>query len=232
LVDSITDPNWNSYSFNSCRYYGKNRIVAFGSYDSAVSLASIVRSTDGGLHWEKPFRSSIVDSSWVGVVNDMAENNNDTTLAITDDLPRILMSTDEGKTWKSDLIRLDTVNFNVTGGFGLSWTTNGPIAIVGSGLNFITVKGVIVKSSVKSEIADNNILHLFPNPAMTEVHVHTNSGTGLTFSILDLLGREVRRKFSSDVNDVIFDLNGLKPGLYTVVSQSSAQIAKLIIVGK
>jgi photosystem II stability/assembly factor-like uncharacterized protein len=228
LIDSTTDSAWQSYSFSGCRFRGIDTVIAYGSYDSVVFLSAIVRSTDGGLHWGKPFRSSIVGSSWSGAVNDMTEINNDTTLAITYDLPAIIKSTDAGKTWNTDPIRLDTANFNVTGGFGLNCTKNGPIAIVGSGYNFIIVKGRLSKSSVKSEISDNGGSNLFPNPARTEVHVHTNSSVNI-ISIFDMLGREIRRKKTSVGSDITFDLRGLSSGVYIIISESHQLIGKLII---
>ena len=241
IIDSTIDTNWFWWYFPACRFQGMDTIIAFGDFylsEFNIGLGAIVRTTDGGLTWKKVFESTLdtVNHQWIPSVQDMTLLDRDTVLACAPfDTPQILISADKGETWSKGISILDTADFNVTDCFGLNWTKNGPIAAFGSGGNIGVhpiFKGISIKSSVKPEIIGNNLISLYPNPAMKEVHIRTNSQTG-TISIFDMLGREVRMQSFSEESEVSFDLRGLSSGIYNVISKCNERIqtGKLLISG-
>ncbi len=236
-IDSGLVTNQSIYTFTSCRFQGMDTIIAYGYYRDSVYHALVTRSLDGGISWDKPY-ISLIDTTrhgyhWAGIINDMSDIHNDTVIAATFDLPKLLISTDAGKTWNENQWQLDTT-YGIQQSTGLSWTRNGPLEIVGTGLIDLTsliIKGSVIRSTVLTESITDKGFRIFPNPARTEIEIRSNI-TLHSISLFDMLGREIRRKLIADSKDISFDLHGLSPGIYTIVSGEHQMLGKLIIRGE
>ncbi len=234
IVDSVHTPNWQNYFFNSCRFHGMDTIIAYGYFMDSIYHALISRTIDGGLSWEKPYVSRIDTTKhgyfWAGIVNNMTEIYNDTVIAATFDLPKLLLSTNAGKSWNENQWQLDT-SYGITESTGLSWTSNGPVVIVGSGLidlASLILKGTITRSFVPEQIIRDKGIRIFPNPAQTEVQIRSDIPLH-SVSLYDMLGREIRNKLTFGTKNISFDLHGLSPGFYTMSTGDHQKLGKLMI---
>ncbi len=232
LVDSTADSTWNSYYFTRCNFDGDTIIAYGGDYYNGGSLGAITRSTDKGMHWEKPFVHEDIF-----VISNMSPLNRDTLLASSFGVQNILFSLDKGKTWRIDSMILDTDYSTVTC-YGLDWS-NGPVAIYSNDFvildnrSGLILQGSTVRASVETNIPSNNNAAFYPNPASSEIVISTHISLKMVY-IFDMLGREVRRGLISEDGTVRFHLQELSQGIYhAIILQGGVRLSlgKFIIGG-
>ena len=228
LVDSTID-QWKSYGFGDCRFHGMDTIIAFGSFREGTSLifrAVITRSTDGGLHWEKPFKSSNA-----GGVASMTDIDNDTIYAITENPRRLLMSIDAGNTWQENIVQLDTIYVTDAYSPQLRRTRHGLIALMDSNTSTVVAKGTQSISSVNYSGTIGYNQRVYPNPATTTLYV-VSVETSTPYKIVDVLGRIVMSGMVPDHNTLILDISSLPRGLYYVLVERADIPGVFVVVGK
>jgi len=228
LVDSTID-QWKSYGFGDCRFRGTDTIIAFGSFREGTNLifhAAITRSVDGGMHWDKPYKSL-----FAGGVASMTDIDKDTIYAITDNQRRLLMSADAGSTWQESILQLDTL-YSVNNYGQLSRSRNGLIALMDSNTSTVIVKGRQSISGINSysgTIGYNQ--RVYPNPATTTLNI-VSVEASTPYKIIDVLGRTVMSGMVLDHNTLTLDISGLPKGLYYVLVERADIPGDFVIVGK
>jgi hypothetical protein len=222
-MDSIADPKYR-YVFSRCDFGKDDLIIAHGTYwpSDTVSIfggnPTIMRSTDGGYTWGKPFVDS---STYLARIMYLTSLDRDTILGGGGDDFHYVMSTDRGTTWKIDSIRIDT-NYKPYNCFGIQMLQDGhPIAIFGPvgspALLSIIVRGEYEQSHV--EVIERIIYYtyIYPNPSSGIVNIESIDKSGAPVYVTDILGREVKRSTLSSDGKLRLDLSFLPHGIYNVL---------------
>jgi photosystem II stability/assembly factor-like uncharacterized protein len=241
LIDHTSDTNSSSYYFTDCVFGGSDTIIAYGGYYNQGQYAAIVRTTDGGAHWEKPFTGNVSNTNQfdkiIYTITNMSPIHRDTILAASFGISKTLMSTNDGETWRTDTIATDT-NYNTIVCTGLGWGKNVPLAIYNTGggtsVTSIIIKGKLPVLTGVSEITRDRMASIFPNPASTSVRIYSGMSSKIV-SVYDILGREVLQGLCSTEGDAIFDVRKLNNGMYNVYGEENGKrryIGKFIIEGK
>lgn len=226
-----SDPKYKHYLLTSCNFGGGDTVIATGiDYyrDTFPGDGLIIRSVDGGKHWEQPttFRNSLIDIRYTTPLN------HDTVLAGGWGGSKIIVSTAHGSTWKVDSLVLDT-NYPVYTPFGLSMTGDGhPIGIFShaffKGSTGILARGTLATSKVESYERIIYNTYIYPNPASSEVNIISIDIKRPVY-LYDILGREVLKSVTSLQGKVTFDVSRLPIGVYSIVLD---HFAKMLPIGK
>jgi len=232
IFDSLT-PRSYAYVPAACTFSNGDTILAYGKYyqkdtiDLFNGYGLIVRSIDGGQHWEKAYTFETI---YFDQISHTTQLDRDTVLAIGSAVPNVLLSTDRGYSWRIDSLVMDTSYYTI-GSNGIAMAGDGhPIALLTSlpTLNdqSIILRGELKKASVYDLIAYKT--HVYPNPTTGSVTISSIDVSRPVF-IYDLLGREVLKGTLSASGNITFDLTSFPPGLYTIILNHNG---KMIPVGK
>ncbi|MBS1902589.1 MAG: T9SS type A sorting domain-containing protein [Bacteroidetes bacterium] len=221
IFDSLSDPK-NHYDIENCTYTSGDTILAYGrlwpkdTVDIGGGYGLIMRSTDGGVTWEKP---SIYPTSKISYVTKTTPLDRDTIYADGFSNFNILFSTDRGASWRSDTIIVDT-SFSPSACWGLAMTGDGhPIA----SFSFDIFPRASILSRGRSGLSHVEVVekiryytYCYPNPAHNVVHIssidHSNR-----YGLYDIFGRVVARGVLSAEGTADIDVSHLPPGMYAVV---------------
>ena len=233
IFDSLTVPRWYAYIVTYCTFGGGDTILAYGRFAQKDTLDAydgnglIIRSLDGGKHWEKPFTFPNIYFTQIEYTTDM---NRDTVIAVGHSANHILLSTDRGASWKVDSLVIDT-SYSADWPGGIAMTSDAHLIASFSPsplLNgqSVLIRGEISKANVYDMIAYET--HVYPNPAAGIVTVSSIDVSRQVF-VYDLLGREVLKGTLSTSGNITFDLTSFPPSLYTIILNHNG---KMIPVGK
>ncbi|MEP7234018.1 MAG: T9SS type A sorting domain-containing protein [Ignavibacteriota bacterium] len=232
FIDHVIDTSWRHYEFYNCEFSGGDTIIAFGAYHNTGYQGVVVRSVDGGLHWEKPWifpdPSQIVYLSPVG---------RDTIIAAGTNKYHILMSFNHGETWRVDSLLLkEEPKFPLNNCRGLAWGSTGPIAAFSGngqrGAEVSLLHEVLWHSSVDKSPPLDLSLSIYPNPASSEVTVSSQVNCD-KICIFDLLGRKVAESKLSSDGKAHIDVSGLDNTSYQVATIKGEHIVsrgRLIVI--
>jgi hypothetical protein len=133
--------------------------------------------------------------------------------------PLYLFSVDNGVTWRTDTLRMDSNYLQLIEDIEL--TDNGtPIAIstiMSPGVSpTIIARGERASSAV---IIHNNTseTRIYPNPSSGIVNIQSIDKTGAGITVIDILGREVYRGKLSNEGTASLDLRNVPKGIYYIV---------------
>jgi hypothetical protein len=237
-VDPASDTTADFYYFNTARYCGNDTIFILGIYGFNGEHGAIVRSIDGGEHWDTPFTSSY-PSKYYSITG----LEKDTLFAAGEDiLGYYSFSTDRGNTWKRDSLRIIKKDYGNGGAEFcrvIEWAGDSPLRLFSeAGIyspNFTGIlRGAFSKSSV-IENYDNQPQNLiYPNPASSIITIFTNR-EGTEIIIFDQLGREMKRVVSLPSGATNFTVKDLPNGIYTVIFRTDGRgfvFGKFIVAKK
>ena len=226
FVDSTIDSLWQYYQFTDCNFTGGDTICAFGGYGFHGTYGVIVRSIDGGMHWEKPYTFGNTFS-----ITAMTSLAMDTVIAAGVGIQFVHISTDKGRSWRADSLVVD-ISAYVNSCHGLCWVGDGPLGVFAGpmfeGADAVILHGNIKKNQIRSASFTIKNSSIYPNPASSEVTVKPNCEL-CTIHIVDLLGREVLQGICTSENGIRFDTRKLHKGLYSVYSDIRGHLS---VVGK
>ncbi len=230
FVDTTLYPDGKYYRFNNCNFTGGDTICVMGGDGG---YGKIVRTVDGGKHWERPFTSV----SSVIKISAMTPLDRDTVIAAAGSGDYYTyLSTDRGKTWRADTIILIDTSYPAVYCRGLCWVENKPIGIFGapseSGNNII-VSGLSHASGVRVEPQSNIAGNIYPNPATVEVTILPPTGSQY-ITVFDVLGNRVFHERCRSDGGTTFDLRQLPRGFYNAYGEVNGRllpIGKFVITG-
>ena len=241
VFDSLTDPKWYRYLLARCTFGGGDTILAYSKHWPADTVdifggnGMIMRSVDGGKHWEKPF---IYPTTIISQIDYTTPLDRDTVYAGGMSNSYFLMSTNKGETWKADSILIDT-SYMSTMCFGLSITSDGhPISIFSFApfpyLSILT-RGQFQKAHV--EVIERIIYYsyLYPNPTSGLLNIQSIDKSKAPIRIIDIFGRECMRGALSDQGKLTLDLSRVSRGIYDVLLDHYGKvfsIGKIAVIGK
>jgi hypothetical protein len=210
------------YWFRGCEFSG-DTIIAYGSYstDGTFQLQTtngvIARSIDAGKSWNVVQHFPEFYNILCGTTP-----NRDTVLVSGNNRlqrPLYLFSVDNGVTWRTDTLRMDSNYLQLIEDIEL--TDNGtPIAIstiMSPGVSpTIIARGERASSAV---IIHNNTseTRIYPNPSSGIVNIQSIDKTGAGITVIDILGREVYRGKLSNEGTASLDLRNVPKGIYYIV---------------
>jgi hypothetical protein len=235
-----TSDSFYSYLFTDIRFGKNNRVIAFGSYkwyDSTTNYINhglIIRSTDGGVTWGKPY---ICSHKTLAQIFHVSSPDKDTIFATGGYYPFYLMSFDGGETWKIDSITIDT-SYPIEHSFGIEVVNDGsPLAIFGpfeiASRHSIIAKGKYLQNNIQSGEVIKYYTRIFPNPVNKTVTIKTIPRMNDKVTIIDLNGKELMVDYLPDSGELTFDCSRLSSGLYSVIiehNNRSTMIGKFSVV--
>jgi hypothetical protein len=231
------------YVFAYCSF-NRDTIISYGSYwdsnawqGNGATKGLIVISTNGGKNWEKPnIFSELIDIRYTSSID------RDTILAVGQTASRsFLISTNRGKTWTADSLRLDS-NYLWIMPFGIEFTEDGhPLGILSPSPFAGGEPAIVARGEWKTSGTINSELylagynqHIFPNPSTGIVNLSV-SVNSRPVGIYDMLGREVLRETLSESGNLKLDLSSMPTGLYSIILYERTRnipLGKIIISAK
>ncbi|HYM20176.1 MAG TPA: T9SS type A sorting domain-containing protein [Candidatus Kapabacteria bacterium] len=221
IFDSITDHGYH-YLLMNCTYTAGDTILAYGKFwpkdtvDPFGGYGMIMRTTNGGNSWEKPF---IYPTIKIGQVDQTTTLDRDTIYAAGLENYNFLRSTDRGATWQCDTILMDT-SYNPYTCWGLTITGDGhPVAsfsYIPIQYSSVLTRGEFVKSHVDviEKIVYNT--RIYPNPTSGKVNISSIVGSD-PYRLVDIFGREVMSGKLSDQGTTTLDVSSLSQGMYELI---------------
>jgi len=237
--------NWNSidttkpifdtankyYQIVHCNLSSGDTILAYGALNG---VGILIRSTDAGASWSNP----VMPNGKISAINHMTSLDRDTVLAGGVSNNKIILSTDRGISWRVDSLLLDT-SYLAYSNNGIAWSENGrPIAIFAPqtvpGIPSIMIRENSIKSHVETIDISFEKVYLYPNPASSFVNIFSVDGSS-PIIIMDVLGREVLRGFTTPQGNLKLDVSSLPLGIYDVLLDRKGRrlfVQKLDVLGK
>ncbi len=220
------------YNFlGGCDFSRNDTILAYGeTYHPGYTVGLIVRSTDAGAHWEKPFITDqfnyIIYTTSVG---------HDTILAHGNAINKILFSSNNGATWRIDSMQFDT-NYSALICNGIVWARNHPLGIFSTypSVPSVIAVGKSLTSHVESYEYIHNNTYIYPNPASSQITI-SSIDISRSIYIYDMLGRKVMHGFLSPQRKLTLDISSLPQGIYDVLLDHFGviiTIGKVAVIGK
>jgi hypothetical protein len=240
VFDSLSDPK-NRYLLVYCTFSEGDTILAYSKYwpkdtnNIFGGYGLIMRSIDGGNHWEHPFIYPTIQISQVDYTTRL---DRDTICASGISNYNFLISTDRGATWNVDTIKIDT-NYLPNACFGLTMTGDGhPIGIFAPApfvSQSILTRGEFVKSHVEAIERIMYYTYLYPNPTSGLLTIESIDKSNAPIRIIDIWGREIMHGVLSDQGKLTLDFSKLSKGVYDVLLNHFGKVfsvGKVAVVGK
>ena len=238
LIDTLTDSNTWARRFYGSVLLGTDTIIAYGSYSRGPDKGIIIRSTDGGKSWEKPYISHW--NIWA-IFNMTPFPKGDTLFAGCVPYPSYFMSTDRGASWNSDTIicTKDYPEFPLNTNTGLAWTKDHVLGIFGPGFTPASEGAILRGIAAKSAVKENGTLdyhqRIYPNPASRTLHIVSIEGS-TSYRIYDILGRMALTGKVLDHGTLSVDVSALPRGMYFVFVDDlrdghPVPVGKLMLIG-
>ncbi len=238
MFDSLVTPRWYAYLITNCTFGGGDTILGYGTFFQKDTIPAfggyglIMRSVDGGSHWEKPYT---FPTEFFSQIDYTTQLDRDTVIAIGMSNPNILLSTDRGYSWKVDSLLMDTSYYTSTAG-GISMAGDGhPIAILspGQGNQSILLRGEWAKLHVDYIERIIYFTKIYPNPASGVVNI-TSIDVSKPIHIMDIFGNEVMHGILSDQGKLTLDVSKLSKGVYDVLIDHYDKrfaVGKIAVIG-
>jgi hypothetical protein len=223
VFDSSIDKHWYGKILAYCTFGSGDTLLAYGSAarqgpltDTIPGYNLIIRTTNGGKQWEKPFTFF---SGNFGSIRYTTPLDQDTIVAVGDALNKLFLSFDKGATWHMDSLRLDTT-YGAVHPQGLTTTADGHLLGLFTPVPFLPGPAILARGKWKHDPSRIYELvayktHVFPNPASTNCTVVSPVVSTLVY-MHDIMGREVLRDMLSDKGELTIDLSRLANGIYTL----------------
>jgi photosystem II stability/assembly factor-like uncharacterized protein len=237
IVDSVSDSTWLYYYFRDYRYAGEDTIIAYGTYNFNGNHGVIIRSTDGGHVWQKPYTPQCFG------LTSCTPFGHDTLLAAGFyGFCWIEFSTDNGETWTRDSLLSYDPRIGVSEAdmcWGLDWVNSKPIGVFSGppyqGTTSSILRGEKLTNSVNGDGKIHYHQRVFPNPARYEIYISSVEEAS-PYKIVDVFGRSVLSGMVLDRATLSVDVSSLSSGVYFVFVDDihdghPALVGKVLILG-
>jgi len=203
------------HNFSAFKAIGDDTLLAVNS----LSNPTLYRSGDGsGTSWDE-----VVSINAVGKATDILQPRNQVyyLLINNDPVNRILVSYDDGQSWKLEAYFDEPLN-SVT-------ATDDYVYAVGGG-GSIHRKPLALVTTVKEPFVAQDEIILFPNPSKETVRLK-NVPANATITLYQVNGIRIVEYVNSTGNVIQLQTQNLSPGIYlvSVASENGVVIKKLII---
>lgn len=222
LFDASSDSLYQ-YVFAFIGYGTKDTMFAMANYFDKDSTGTvrphglIMRTTDGGKTWEKPWIFPWTKLAYLRHITSLVR---DTIYAAGGDHRHYIYSVDRGKTWTLDSINID-IDHETGTCYGIAVVNDGhTIASFGSPgtpLESVLARGEFGPLKVEYIELIKYYSYFYPNPTNGKVQI-SSLLPYLPVAVVDIFGREVVRGLHlSAEGKCALDLSLLPPGIYNVI---------------
>lgn len=217
-----------------CKFSSNDTAIAYGfeqeEGDYYKQRGMIVRSTDLGKTWSEPYRFTSNEM----IISSLSSLEHDTIYAFGSyGIPnRIMFSTDNGVSWKTDTVILNANNSLQNIGY-ISINASGDFVAIGVDKYGTQTPGILIQrvfthTSVSKSNNETSNLSFYPNPASTVLNVITDS-RATSIELVDMLGRTIMRKPINEIHQQL-DVSSLPNGVYSIRLLEGITVKKTALV--
>jgi photosystem II stability/assembly factor-like uncharacterized protein len=221
--------NPGNFVLPNCAFSSAETAIAYG-HDriNGYEYATVVRTPSGGKYWEMP----VTLGGAGGRVYTVTQPQDTIIAGGTIPSNKIMMSFDNGMTWKLDTLALPTKGIGILV-YKLLMLDNGNVLGIYSDyqdpqpLSYLFMGKRSPSSVKKDEI--NTSLTVSPNPATTSITIASNKLLS-SIEIVDLLGKHLNTAKVNGIGQVKVDVSQFQPGLYYAICKTGPETFSISFV--
>jgi photosystem II stability/assembly factor-like uncharacterized protein len=220
---AISDTSMLPTTLPRCRWTDGDTVLAYGErFTAGGPEAMIIRSSDGGKSWSKAHIPSQIRSSNPEILS-MSNITDDTVYAGGGYPGTIMVSTDNGQTWRFDTVVISGELTAIQTETSIARPEPGIVLASMIYIPTLNSPGIIARripASMDVNVSTNKSdVFLYPNPASNSILV---TGLNSELWVLDALGRA----YAVPNHDGTLDVSQLPAGVYYVLLKGGTEAAR------